>query len=89
MKFLKLIPIFFIFFGNFPYKNFVYAEVKNPNDFKVFSTNNKKLSIANVEYYLKEGDEVLVKCISKERDGKIRLSRKEALDENIDNYREI
>ena len=57
MKFLKLIPIFFIFFGNFPYKNFVFAEVKNPSDFKVFSTNNKKLSIANVEYYLKEGDE--------------------------------
>ena len=57
MKFLKLIPIFFIFFGNFPYKNFVYAEVKNPSDFKVFSTNNKKLSIANVEYYLKKGDE--------------------------------
>ena len=38
---------------------------------------------------LNEGDEVLVKCISKERDGKIRLSRKAALDEDIDNYREI
>ena len=59
MKFLKLIPIFFIFFGNFPYKNFVHAEVKNPSDFKVFSTNNKKLSIANVEYYLKKGDEFI------------------------------
>ena len=59
MKFLKLIPIFFIFFGNFPYKNFVHAEVKNPSDFKVFSTNNKKLSIANVEYYLKKGDDFI------------------------------
>ena len=59
MKFLKLIPILILFWGSIPYKNFVYAEVKNPSDFKVFSTNNKKLSIANVEYYLKEGDEFI------------------------------
>jgi len=59
MKFLKLIPIFFIFFGSFPYKNFLHAEVKNPNEFKVFSVNNKKLSIANVRYYLKKGDEFI------------------------------
>ena len=61
MKFLKLIPIFFIFFGSFPYKNFLHAEVKNPGEFKVFSTNNKKLSIANVEYYLEKGDEFIQK----------------------------
>lgn len=36
---------------------------------------------------LKEGDEVLVKCLSVENDGKIRLSRKEALNENIEDYR--
>ena len=48
-----------------------------------------KERVKQVTDILKEGDEVLVKCISKERDGKIRLSRKEALDENIDNYREI
>ena len=59
MKFLKLLPIFFIFLGNFPYRNFVHAEVKNPGEFKVFSTNNKKLSIANVEYYLKKGDDFI------------------------------
>ena len=59
MKFLKLIPIFFIFFGSFPYKNFLHAEVKNPSEFKVFSVNNKKLSIANVRYYLKKGDEFI------------------------------
>ena len=59
MKFLKLIPIFFIFFGSFPYKNFVHAEVKNPSEFKVFSTNNKKLSIDNVKYYLKKGDDFI------------------------------
>ena len=53
MKFIKLLPIFFLFLGNFPSGNFVHAEVNNPDEFKVFSTNNKKLSIANVEYYLK------------------------------------
>jgi polyribonucleotide nucleotidyltransferase len=35
---------------------------------------------------LQEKDEVLVKCIGKEHDGKIRLSRKQALNENIENY---
>ena len=56
MKFLKLIPILLIFFGNFPYKNLVHAEVKNPKDYKVLSNDNKKLSISNVEYYLTQGD---------------------------------
>ena len=59
MKFLKLLPIIFIILGNFPSRNFVHAEVKNPGEFKVFSTNNKKLSIANVEYYLKKGDDFI------------------------------
>ncbi|GIR29137.1 hypothetical protein CM15mP43_07610 [bacterium] len=48
-----------------------------------------KERVKQVSDILNEGDEVLVKCISKERDGKIRLSRKAALDEDIDNYREI
>ena len=56
MKFLKLIPIMLIFFGIFPYKNLAYAEVNNPNDFKVLSGKSKKLSISNVEYFIKEGD---------------------------------
>ncbi len=56
MKFLRLIPILFIFFGNFPYKNEVRAEVKNPQDFKVLSNESKKLSILNVEYFIKQGD---------------------------------
>ena len=56
MKFLKLIPILLIFYGNFPNKNLVHAEIKNPKDYKVLSTENKKLSIANVKYYLKQGD---------------------------------
>ena len=56
MKFLKFLPIFFIIFGNLPNRNIVYAEVKNPKDYKVLTTNSKTLSISNVEYYLKQGD---------------------------------
>jgi hypothetical protein len=56
MKFLKLIPILFIFFGNFPYKNYVHAEINNPLDYKVLSNDNKKLSISNVKYLIEEGD---------------------------------
>jgi len=56
MKFFKLIPLLIIFFGNFSYKNFAHAEVKNPQDYKVLSNTSKKLSISNVEYYIKQGD---------------------------------
>ena len=56
MKFLKLIPILFIFFGNVPYRNEVNAEIKNPKDFRVLSNESKKLSILNVEYFIKQGD---------------------------------
>ncbi len=56
MKFLRLLPFLFIFIGALPYQNLVRAEIKNPNDYKVLSNTNKKLSIANVEYYLRQGD---------------------------------
>ena len=59
MKFLKFIPILFIFFGNFPYKNIVHAEIKNPEEYKALSNNTKKLSIANVEYFIKQGDKYI------------------------------
>ena len=59
MKFLRLIPILFIFFGNFPYKNLVHAEIKNPDDYKVLSNNNKRLSISNVEFYINQGDKYI------------------------------
>ena len=59
MKFLKLIPILFIFFGNFPYKYSVHAEVENPKDYKVLTNYSKKLSISNVEYFIKQGDEYI------------------------------
>ena len=59
MKFLKLASILFIFFGNFPNKNLVHAEIYNPSNYKVLSNNNKKLSISNVDYYIKQGDEFI------------------------------
>ena len=59
MKFLKLIPILFIFFGNFSYEELVHAEIKNPEDFRVLSNESKKLSISNVEYFIKEGDKYI------------------------------
>ncbi len=59
MKFLKLIPILFIFFGNISYKNEVHAEIKNPEDFRLLSNESKNLSISNVEYFIKEGDKFI------------------------------
>ena len=56
MKFLKLVPILFIFFGNILYKIEVRAEIKNTEDFKVLSNESKKLSISNVEYFIIQGD---------------------------------
>ena len=56
MKFLKLIPIIFIFLGIFPTWNIVYAEDRDPKSYKVLSNNNKKLSITNVQAYITEGD---------------------------------
>ena len=43
--------------------------------------------VKTVRDIVNEGDEILVKCIGKEHDGKIRLSRKAALDEDIELYR--
>ncbi len=59
MKFFKLIPILFIFFGNFPHKDVVQAEIKNPEDYKVLSNESKKLSISNVEYFINKGDKYI------------------------------
>ena len=56
MKFLKLVPFQFIFFGNFPYINLVHAEIKNQKDYKALASNGKRLSISNVEYYIRQGD---------------------------------
>ena len=59
MKFLKMIPIIFIFLGIPPYINSSYAESKNPNEYKVLSSTNKKLSISDVQDFLNEGDNLV------------------------------
>jgi tetratricopeptide (TPR) repeat protein len=56
MKFLRTIPIIFIFLGIPTYTNLSYAENKDPNEYKVLSSSNKKLSISNVQDYLNKGD---------------------------------
>ncbi len=59
MKFLKLVPIIFISFGLFSTANSVYADNDDPNNYKVLSSTNKKLSISNVENFLREGDALI------------------------------
>ena len=59
MKFLKLIPIVFISLGIFSPTNTVYADGDDPNNYKVLSSTNKKLSITNVQAFLKEGDTLI------------------------------
>ena len=56
MQFVKFFPIVLIIYGIFPYENLVYAGAENPKNYKVLAAKNKKLSIDNVKYYLKEGD---------------------------------
>jgi len=59
MKSLKLIPFLLIMFGIFPFQNLLNAGSENPSNYKVLASNNKKLSVANVEYYLKQGDKFI------------------------------
>ena len=59
MQLVKFIPIIFIIFGLFPYENLVHAGAENPKNFRVLAAKNKKLSIDNVKYYLKEGDKFI------------------------------
>ena len=59
MKFLKMIPIMFIFLGIPLNMNLSYAESKNPNEYKVLLSTNKKLSISDVKDYLNEGDNLV------------------------------
>ncbi len=61
MKFLRTIPIIFIFFGISPLMIHSYAESKNPNEYKVLSSTNKKLSISDVQDYLTTGDKLVNK----------------------------
>jgi len=59
MKSLKILPLLFLIFGFCQNENLVHASTANPKSYKVLSNNNKNLSIANVKYYLNEGDEFI------------------------------
>lgn len=62
------------------------VEMKSGKDGLVHISELAPYRVKKVTDILAEGDEVLVKCIGKENDGKIRLSRKAALDEDIEDY---
>ena len=59
MKLLKMIPIMFILLGIPLNMNLSYAESKDPNEYKVLLTTNKKLSISDVQDYLNTGDNLV------------------------------
>ena len=59
MKFLKMIPIIFIFLGIQANIRPSYSDSKNPNEYKVLSSENKKLSISDVQDYLTKGDNLV------------------------------
>ena len=59
MKYIKFIPILFIFLSNISYKDPILAQIENPKDYKVLTNNSKKLSISNLEDYIKEGDKFI------------------------------
>lgn len=65
------------------------VEMKNGKDGLVHISELAPYRVKKVTDILQEGDELLVKCIGKENDGKIRLSRKKALDENIEDYKSV
>ena len=61
MKFSKLIPIVFVFFGIFPLSENIFAQNENPQSYRVLTDNNKKLSISNVQAFISEGDKLIEK----------------------------
>ncbi|MGB2691798.1 MAG: polyribonucleotide nucleotidyltransferase, partial [Thermodesulfobacteriota bacterium] len=63
------------------------VELANGKDGLVHISELEPKRVEKVTDVLNENDELLVKCIEKGHDGKIRLSRKQALDENIEDYR--
>ena len=63
------------------------VELANGKDGLVHISELEPKRVEKVTDILQENDELLVKCIEKGHDGKIRLSRKQALDQNIEDYR--
>ncbi len=63
------------------------VELANGKDGLVHISELEPRRVEKVTDVLQEKDELLVKCIEKSNDGKIRLSRKQALEYNIEDYR--
>ena len=61
MKFLKFISIVFLSFGIFPPITAVLSEKNDSANYKVLSSESKKLSKLNVRYFIKQGDESIKK----------------------------
>ena len=61
MKSLRFLPIIFLFLGITSYSNIAHAKDEDPNSYKVLGSSNKKLSIANIEAYITEGDKFIEK----------------------------
>tara|TARA_Y100000589_G_scaffold256344_1_gene245493 strand:+ start:5160 stop:5678 length:519 start_codon:yes stop_codon:yes gene_type:complete len=59
MKFSKIIVLSFLCFGSFLKQDFLPAENKNTNDYKILSSEIDQFSIKNVEKFLKQGDEFI------------------------------
>ena len=60
-----------------------FVEIFPGTDGLVHVSELAKERVRNVTDVLNEGDEVLVKCIGVDRQGKIKLSRKEALGQEL------
>ena len=56
MNTLRVLPILFISLGIFPLSGFVFANGEDPNNYKVLSSADEKISALNVEDFLKKGD---------------------------------
>ena len=59
-----------------------FVEIMPGTDGLLHISEISKDRVRAVEDVLKEGDEVVVKCVKVDRDGKIRLSRKDAIEAN-------
>ena len=59
MKFLKSIPILFLFLITLTPTDLMYAEGEDPNTYKLLVSSNKKLSINNVQDYIAKGDSLI------------------------------
>ena len=56
MKFFKIIPISFLIIGTLSQSQFLFAQDKRSESYKVLSNENNNLSIKNVQSFLNEGD---------------------------------